>query len=229
MKSISGESCLFIDEKGILMFFYVNDVIFAYRENRQKTADELIIRLNTMFEFRDLKEIKHFLEIRVIIADEDDDRAVYLVQDAYVDKLMKEYQIRESTKVQTSLSSSSTLAKYDDEIDQQRMHEYRQKVNLICYSATMIRSDIIKTTSKLIEFLINSESDHLIAANHCMRYLQNIKYLKIKYIAFDEEELTISIESKHVFEVIVDVSFANENDRKSTEEYAFKLFEELID
>jgi hypothetical protein len=62
-----------------------------------------------------------------------------------------------------------------------------------------------------------------------MRYLQNIKYLKIKYIAFDEDELTITIENKHVFEIIVDVSFANENDRKSAEEYAFKLFEELID
>jgi hypothetical protein len=197
--------------------------------NRQQTANELIIRLNTMFEFRNLEKIKHFLEVRIIIQDESDDRAVYLVQDAYVDKLMKEYEIRKSAKVQISLSSSSTLAKYDEEIDQQRMHEYRQKVNSICYSATMIKSNITKTASKLIEFLINSESDHLIAANHCMRYLQNIKYLKIKYIEFDENELTIAAERKHVFEVIVDVSFANENDRKSAEEYAFKLFEELID
>jgi hypothetical protein len=140
--------------------------------------------------------------------------------------------------VQISLSSSSTLAKYDEEIDQQRMHEYRQKVNSICYSATMIRSNIAKTASKLIEFLINSESDHLIAANHCMRYLQNTKYLRIKYIAFDEEKLTIATnyddinaesKDKHVFEVIVDVAFANENDRKSIEKYAFKLFDELID
>jgi hypothetical protein len=209
----------------------VNDVIFAYRVDRQKTTDQLIVRLNKMFEFRDLKEIKHFLEIRVIIQDESDDRAVYLVQDAYVDKLMKEYEIRKSAKVQISLSSSSTLAKYDEEIDQQKMHEYRQKVNSICYSATMIRSNIAKTASKLIEFLINSESDHLIAANHCMRYLQNIKHLRIKYIAFDENELTIATEDKdkHVFEIIVDVSFANENDRKSAEKYAFKLFEELID
>jgi uncharacterized protein YceH (UPF0502 family) len=67
--------------------------------NRQQTANELIIRLNTMFEFRDLEKIKHFLEIRVIIQDENDDRAVYLVQDAYVDKLMKKYEIRESAKV----------------------------------------------------------------------------------------------------------------------------------
>jgi hypothetical protein len=196
--------------------------------NRQQAADELIIRLNTMFEFRDLEEIKHFLEIRIIIQDEDDDRAVYLVQDAYVDKLMKEYEIRESAKVQIPLSSSSTLAKYDEEIDQQRMHEYRQKVGSICYSATMIRSDIAKAASKLAEFLINSESDHLIAANHCMRYLQNTKYLRIKYIASGGGELTVAA-AKHVFEVIVDASFANEDDRKSAEEYAFKLFEELID
>jgi hypothetical protein len=64
-----------------------------------------------------------------------------------------------------------------------------------------------------------------------MRYLQNTKHLRIKYIAFDEDELTITTEDKdkHVFEIIVDVSFANENDRKSAEKYAFKLFEELID
>ncbi len=54
--------------------------------------------------------------------------------------------------------------------------------------------------------------------------------MKIKYIAFDEDELTIAAENKkHVFKAIVDVSFANENDRKSAERYAFKLFEELID
>jgi hypothetical protein len=226
---ISDESCLFIDENDVFMFFYVNDVIFVYRMNRQQTTNDLIIRFNKMFEFRNLEEIKHFLEIRVIIHDQnDEDRAIYLVQDAYIDKLTKEYEISES-KMQISLSSSSQLAKYDDEIDTQRMHEYRQKMKSICYFATMIRSNIVKIASKLIEFLINSESDHLIAANHCMRYLQNIKYLRIKYIAFDEDELTIAIERKHVFEIIVDVSFANENDRKSAEEYAFKLFEELID
>jgi hypothetical protein len=211
------------------MFFYVNDVIFAFRIDREKITDELIIRLNMMFEFKNLKEIKHFLEIKIIIQDEnDDDRTVYLVQDAYVDKLMKEYEIKESAKMQTSLSSPCTLIKYDEEIDQQRMYEYRQKMNLICYSATIIKSDIIKTINKLIKFLINSESDHLIAANHFMKYLQNIKYLRIKYITFDEDELTISVKSKHVFEVIVDVSFANENDKKSAEKYAFKLFDKLI-
>jgi hypothetical protein len=212
------------------MFFYVNDVIFAFRTDRGKATDELIARLNTMFEFRNLEEIKHFLEIRVIIQDEndDDERTVYLVQDAYVDKLMKEYEIRESAKAQIPLSSPSTLAKYDGEIDQQRMHEYRQKVDSICYPATVTRPDIAKAASKLAEFLINSESDHLIAADHCMKYLQNTKYLKIRYTASGGGELTVAAR-KHVFEAIVDASFVNEDDRKSAERYAFKLFDGLID
>jgi hypothetical protein len=67
LKSISDESCLFTDENDILMFFYVNDVIFAFRIDREKVIDELIIRLNKMFEFENLKKIKHFLEIRIII------------------------------------------------------------------------------------------------------------------------------------------------------------------
>jgi esterase/lipase len=144
---------------------------------------------------------------------------------------MKEYKIRKSTKVQISLSSSCTLVKYDEKVDQQKMHEYRQKVSSICYSTTMTRSDITKTISKLIDFLINSESDHFIAANSCMKYFRNIKYLKIKYIAFDEDELTMTIndEIKQVFEIIVDVFFASEDKEKSVKEYAFKLFEELID
>jgi hypothetical protein len=232
LKPIPGEPCLFTDGNGILMFFYVDDVIFAYRVDRQQAADELITRLNTMFEFRDLGEIKHFLGIRVIIQDENDgDRAVYLVQDAYVDKLMKEYEISgKFGKFQTPLPSPSTLAKYDGEIDQQRMHEYRQKVGSICYPATVTRPDIAKAASKLAEFLTNPGPDHLIAADHCMRYLQNTKYLGIKYTASGGGELTVAAEGKkHVFEATVDASFANEDGRKSAEGYAFKLFGGLID
>jgi hypothetical protein len=80
LKSISDESCLFTDANDILMFFYVNDVIFAFKIDREKITNELIIRLNTMFVFRNLNEIKHFLEIKIIIQDEnDDDRTVHLV------------------------------------------------------------------------------------------------------------------------------------------------------
>jgi hypothetical protein len=48
-----------------------------------------------MFKFRDLKKIKHFLEIKIFIQHKSDNKTVYLVQDVYVNELMKEYKINE--------------------------------------------------------------------------------------------------------------------------------------
>jgi hypothetical protein len=170
------------------------------------------------------------------------ERVVYLVQDAYMNKLVKNYDIKTEKMTQISLSSSCTLIKHEREIDHKRLHEYRQKVWSICYSATITRSDIAKAASKLVEFLINSGSDHLHAAYHCINYLNNTKFLEIRYFAFDEEELIVSTskedrqnqfnhqdQSKHVFETTVDALFANEEGQQCAENYAFKLFDDLVD
>ena len=89
---------------------------------------------------------------------------------------------------------------------------------------------MIKTASKLAEFLINSRSDHLIATNHCIRYLHVTRHLVIKYVVSRDEELNVAInDEKQMFETTVDVSFVNEEERRSAKEYTFKLFNELID
>jgi hypothetical protein len=55
----------------------------------------------------------------------------------------------------------------------------------------------------------------------------------MKFDASRNEELTKnqqnSANSKHVFETSIDASFANEEDRRSIENYTFKLFDDLID
>ena len=58
LKLISEELCLFIDENEIIMFFYVDDLIFAYRIDRKEATDALIARLKIMFEFREMREVK---------------------------------------------------------------------------------------------------------------------------------------------------------------------------
>ncbi len=84
---------------------------------------------------------------------------------------------------------------------------------------------------KLTEHLINLGSEHMIAVNHCIRYLYEIKHLEIKFDVSKDEELISQQDSadKHVFEASVDASFANEDDRRSIEDYTFKLFDDLID
>jgi hypothetical protein len=66
LQSISEKSCLFINKNEIFMFFYVDDIVFAYKIDRQQTAELLISKLKDIFEMRNLDILKFFLRMRVI-------------------------------------------------------------------------------------------------------------------------------------------------------------------
>jgi hypothetical protein len=237
---ISEELCLFINRNEIFMFFYVDDIVFAYRVDRQQATELLISKLKDIFEMRNLDILKFFLRMRVIQQLE----MIFLVQDVYAEKLIKKYEILINQKIFISLSYQSLIS-YMKEVDSIQIHTYRQKVRSICYFAIIVRSDIVKTTSKLAEFLINSDFYHLIIADHCIRYLHVIRHLTIKFNVSKSEKWIIQVNSinqtdfnsnsiinhqnKHVFKTSVDASFANEEEHRSNENYIFKLFDDLID
>jgi hypothetical protein len=210
------------------MFFYVDDIVFAYRVDRQQAAELLISKLKDIFEMRNLDILKFFLKIRVIQKPE----VIFLVQDAYAEKLIKKYAISINQKTFISLSYQS-LTPFVGDVDSDRIHVYRQKVRSICYPAIITRPDIAKTASKLAEFLINPGPYHLMTADHCIRYLHVTRHLAIKFDASRDGELIIQINqinsNKQIFEASVDASFANEEERRSDESYTFKLFDDLID
>ncbi len=232
LRPISRESCLFMTNE-IFMFFYVDDIVFAYRVDRQQAAELLISKLKDIFEMRNLGILKFFLRMRVIQKSE----MIFLVQDVYAEKLIKKYAISINQKTFISLFYQ-LLISYMREIDSIRIHIYRQKVKSICYFAIIIRSNIAKVASKLAEFLINLEPYHLMIADHCIRYLHVTRHLTIKSDISKNEELIIQINSvdkikfdlnKQIFETSVDASFANEEERRSDKNYTFKLFDDLID
>jgi predicted GNAT superfamily acetyltransferase len=240
LQSMSKEFCLFINRNEIFMFFYVDDIVFAYRADKKHAAELLINKLKDIFEMRDLDTLKFFLKMRVIQRLD----VIYLVQDAYAEKLIKKYEISINQKTSSISLSYQSLISYESEIDSDRVHEYKQKMKSICYLVIIIRSDMIKVVFKLAEFLINFDLYHLIAMNHCIRYMHSIRYLTIKFDVVEEEELIIQIDinsnlninsnainqiNKQVFETSVNASFANEQDRRSDEKYTFKLFDDLID
>jgi hypothetical protein len=95
-------------------------------------------------------------------------------------------------------------------------------------------------------------------ADHCIKYLHVIKFLAIRYLNSESEELSNQISSsnkeksnkemsstsnsklnrktspnkendKQIFETTIDAFFANDLDRRSAEEYTFKLFDDMID
>jgi hypothetical protein len=132
--------------------------------------------------------------------------------------------------------SIEDIQSFDEDVDSNRMHEYRKKMKTISYSAVISRSDIVKVVFKLTKHLINSESIHLAAMNHLISYLYGTKHLTITFDVLRSEELIENQANKkhlnfekHVFEATADAAFANEKERKSVEEYTFKLFDDLID
>jgi hypothetical protein len=249
LNSIFDEFCLFSNDNEILMFFYVNDIVFAFTASREKDAKNLIRRLKDIFDMRNLNSLNFFLDVRILQKLD----TIWLIQNFYMNKLIKNYVINTEYKATTFLSYQSLMS-YIDDVNQERVHIYRQKVKSICYSAIITRSNIIKTASEIARHFINFDSKHLKAANHCIKYLHVIKFLVIRYSNSENEKLNSQISSsnkemsstsnsklnkktssnkenndKQIFERTVDAFFANDLDRRSAEEYIFKLFDDMID
>ncbi len=254
LNSIFDEFCLFSNDNEILMFFYVNDIVFAFTASREKDAKNLIRRLKNIFDMRNLDSLKFFLDVRILQKFD----TIWLIQNFYMNKLIKNYVINTEYKATTFLSNQ-LLMSYIDEMNQEKVHVYRQKMKSICYSVIIIRSNIIKTASELTRHFINSDSKHLKIANHCIKYLHDIKFLIIRYSNSKDEELSSQISNsnkeksnkkmsstsnsklnkktssikknndKQIFKNTTNAFLANDLDRRNVEKYIFKLFDDMID
>ncbi len=254
LNSIFDELCLFSNDNEILMFFYVNDIVFAFIASRKKDAKNLIRRLKNIFDMRDLNSSNFFLDVRILQKFD----TIWLIQNFYMNKLIKNYVINIEYKATTLLSYQSLMS-YIDEMNQEKVHVYRQKMKSICYFIIITRSNIIKIVFELTRHFINFDSKHLKTANHCIKYLHVIKFLIIRYSNSKNEKLNNQISSsnkeksnkemssisnsklnkktssnkknndKQIFEKIIDAFFANDLDRRNAEEYIFKLFDDMID
>ncbi len=254
LNSIFDEFCLFSNDNEILIFFYVNDIVFAFTASREKNAENLIRRLKDIFDMRNLNSLNFFLDVRIL----QKLNTIWLIQNFYMNKLIKNYVINIEYKATTFLSYQSLIS-YIDEMNQEKVHVYRQKMKSICYFVIIIQSNIIKIVFELTRHFINFDSKHLKAADHCIKYLHVIKFLIIRYSNSENEKLSNQISSsnkkksnkemsstsnsklnkktssikenknKQIFESTANVFFANDVDRRSVEKYIFKLFDEMID
>jgi hypothetical protein len=65
LQEVAGEPCLFMNN-GILVFFYVDDIVLLYRSRALPQLHKLRQALMQKYEMRDLRELSWFLRIRVI-------------------------------------------------------------------------------------------------------------------------------------------------------------------
>jgi hypothetical protein len=116
---IFDEFCLFFDDNEILMFFYMNDNVFAFTASRKKNAKNLIRQLKNIFDMRDLDSLNFFLDVRILQKFD----MIWLIQNFYMNKLIKNYVINIKYKATTLLSYQSLMS-YIDKMNQEKVHVY---------------------------------------------------------------------------------------------------------
>jgi hypothetical protein len=88
------------------------------------------------------------------------------------------------------------------------------------FAAVIFRLDIVFAIAKLAQFLKNSDSNHVTIANRVIAYLNDIKNFVIEF----------SEKFSEIFLCANDAAFADDElIRKSSNDYLFKLYDDLID
>jgi hypothetical protein len=188
--------------------------------NRMRFFEKSLMK---RFEMRMLKKLKWFLRIRIIR--DRVNRKIWLCQDSYISKMMTRFHLKEMKCSKISFANLFRINENSENLNQkksnsQRVYAFQQRVKSLNFAAVIFRSDIVFATAKLVQFLKNSNSNHLAIANRMIAYLNDIKNLIIEF----------SRNSSKIFLYASDVAFADDElIRKSSDDYLFKLYDDLID
>src|SRR5436309_16142097 len=171
------------------------------------------------YEIQKLGEVEHFLGVRIVR--DWSQRKLWLVQDSYIDKIAKKYNITLSTKPPKTPLPTTDLVPYEGIAIAQEIYAYQQRIGNMNFNAIITRPDISKTMSKLLEFLQNPSPIHHATANQTLEYLVATKFLAIEFNGNQQD--------KKIFITSSDSAFAdNSNTRYSSYGFCFSLYSGLI-
>jgi hypothetical protein len=201
---------------GVICFFFVDDIVFAYRKEKEQVAKDAAEKLQQRFEMKVMDDFRWFLGMRI---DRDrQNRKLYLSQTSYIQKIAEQFGLTGiNTKADTPMTEHELLPAPDDEtITPESNHLYQSKIGSLLFAAISTRPDLAFAASRLSRFNHRAGKLHHDAADRAIRYLYNTRY---HCLVYGQEEGLRS------FVCASDASFAdNTLDRKSSQGYIFTLF-----
>ncbi|KAI0997641.1 hypothetical protein K3495_g10547 [Podosphaera aphanis] len=174
------------------------------------------------YQTKPLGQINQLLGIRVVR--NESTRKIWLLQDAYLENLAKEFNIDEiGVKKPTTPLPRSPLYPNSGQVTAREIQCDQQRVGKLNYAAVLTRLYIAHVASKLSEFLQNPSREHMEAADHMIRYLCGTKYRGIKYGG------NVTDISCRTFVASSDASFADDPEtRYSSNGFCLQLFNGMI-
>lgn len=224
---VPEDPCIFV-MIGIIVFFYVDDIIIVNHPKYAKQAMLLDQQMKKHWELREL-DASWFLNIRILR--DRDQKKLWLCQDSYIESMASKYDLITSRKVDSPMSIEP-LEPFDGVATPSQIHGYQAKVGSAQYATTISRPDAAKATGKAAEFLLNPGPKHIDAIDRVIQYLYQTRFWAIEYGIRrnnpTSETSTMQLAAKSVV-FASDASFGDNKDRKSSEGYICKLYGGPID
>lgn len=212
LKCVLEEPCLFIND-WLIVFFFVDDIVYMYRDSDQHQATQFCKQITGRFNMRDLGDLRWFLGIRIVR----DSRRIWLSQDSYIENIAARFNLDQLHGSPSIPMTIEPLVPNNKVADQAFIHLYQRKIGSIIYAAVITRPDIARTAAILSTFLTNPSNTHMAAVNRCIQYLYGTRQLGILY----DGELSNDSE----LAVYTDALFADDpRDRKSSQGHLITLF-----
>jgi hypothetical protein len=199
-QSISKLNCLFVND-WLILFFYVDDIMticIKKNVNRIRFFEKSLMKL---FEMRIMNELKWFLKIKILRNRAN--RKIWLCQNSYINKIATKFHLKKIKCLKTSFANLSSINEKVENLNQsnlQKIYVFQQQMKSLNFATMIFRSDIIFVTAKLVQFLKNSNLNHVLIVNRINIYLNDIKNLIIEF----------SKNSSEIFLSANDVAFAND-------------------
>ena len=99
-KELSQEPCIMI-KNGIICFYFVDDIVFAFRQRDRLEVQEIIKNLKKPFTLKEIRDLKWFLGIHIIR--DRQKKILWLSQLSYIEKVKSQFISEEPTKLPDTL------------------------------------------------------------------------------------------------------------------------------
>lgn len=206
--TVPHEPCC-MTKGGIIIFYYVDDIVLAYRKERESEIQSIMKELQKQYKLTGGKPLQWFLGIEVIRDREK--KLIWLSQSDYLDKIAN-LADRTDRRHETPMRREE-LMPYEDRASLSSIRSYQRKIGSILYAAVITRPDVAFAAARLARFNANPGPEHHVAADQVLLYLGATKTLALQFGGAD------------TFTVASDASFAdNTMDRKSSQAYVMQLF-----
>ncbi|KAF4474070.1 Retrovirus-related Pol polyprotein from transposon TNT [Colletotrichum fructicola Nara gc5] len=207
-ESVPHEPCC-MTRGSIIIFFYVDDIVLAYRKQKENEVQKVTTELRKRYEMTGGKPLQWFLGIEVLR--DRKKNLIWLSQSDYIDKianLAEDIDQRHDVPIRRE-----ELRPYEPRAVVASVRRYQRKIGSILYAAVITRPDVAFAASKLARFNANPGPEHHKAADRVLLYLRKTASLALRFGGGDE------------FIVASDASFADDTeDRKSSQAYVMRLF-----